>query len=342
MKKISKKILKNGFTLSEVLITISIIGVVAAITMPVFISNIQNFVKAKRIENIQQKFSKATDKMLAVSGMNNYSSTEDFVYTFKKHLSLAKICSNTNLRSCWPTDIVITGDKEWEIANTTTGRSLKMVNDENHEWDKTVGIITADGTSMIMSYNKKCNMDQTTTPNWGGSKSSSTNCIAAVYDWNGKKAPNTFGMLTTDKNDVIPLNANGLGDECSIVVNGKCFGSFFKPEAINYNECLTFKDQWKIRGCMYANDYWGGAVKQCGGIDNMPSHNDLVALQNELKQGEWETNMQTLGLPPYATIWTNEEEIDVKAYATRIVENETNKYWLGKNDSSNWAVCLTE
>lgn len=47
MKKISKKILKNGFTLSEVLITISIIGVVAAITMPVFISNIQKLRKSQ-------------------------------------------------------------------------------------------------------------------------------------------------------------------------------------------------------------------------------------------------------------------------------------------------------
>ncbi len=44
--------LKNGFTLSEVLITIGIIGVVAVITIPALISNVQNYVKSKRVENI--------------------------------------------------------------------------------------------------------------------------------------------------------------------------------------------------------------------------------------------------------------------------------------------------
>ena len=49
---------KVAFTLAEVLITLGIIGVVAAITMPVLLSNVQDRVKQKRVENIKQKLSK--------------------------------------------------------------------------------------------------------------------------------------------------------------------------------------------------------------------------------------------------------------------------------------------
>lgn len=191
---------KHAFTLSEVLIIIGIIGVVAVITMPALMTNVQAYVRAKRIENIEQKFSKATDKMLALDGMNNYTSTSSFVNILKKHLSIAKICSNNDLRSCWPTDkIILDNGKEWDISKTTTAKNLKMTNDENNEWDDTMGIVTADGTSIILSYNKKCNMEQTSTPSWGASKSSSTNCVAAVYDWNGEKCPIPSGCPIVTK-----------------------------------------------------------------------------------------------------------------------------------------------
>ena len=46
---------KLAFTLAEVLITLGIIGIVAALTLPAFISNVQGRIQAKRVENINQK-----------------------------------------------------------------------------------------------------------------------------------------------------------------------------------------------------------------------------------------------------------------------------------------------
>ena len=43
---------KVAFTLAEVLITLGIIGIVAALTLPAFISNVQGRIQAKRVENI--------------------------------------------------------------------------------------------------------------------------------------------------------------------------------------------------------------------------------------------------------------------------------------------------
>ena len=296
--------LKQGFTLAEILITLGIIGVVAVITVPTLISNVQNYVKSKRVENIEQKFSKATDKMLIASGLEDYNSTQSFVNELSKHLNIAQICDNNSLRSCWPTDTVtLNNGKEWDISKTTSGKTLKMVNDENNEWDNTMGIITADGTSFIMSYNKKCAMPQTTSPSWIGSKSSSTNCVAAIYDWNGSSKPNTFGMTTSGKNDIIPLNANGLGNACSIEVNGKCFGAFFKTTCIQLDECRELKSLGIIDSCAIGCDYFAGAAKQCGGMDNLPSISDLNALKDELKKGDWNTNTSNLGLPAQFSVW---------------------------------------
>ncbi|MCD7879795.1 MAG: prepilin-type N-terminal cleavage/methylation domain-containing protein, partial [Candidatus Gastranaerophilales bacterium] len=64
----NKTIIKKAFTLSEVLIALVIIGVIAVITIPAVVNNIQSFVKEKRVANIRQKVSKGTDAMLASVG----------------------------------------------------------------------------------------------------------------------------------------------------------------------------------------------------------------------------------------------------------------------------------
>jgi len=344
---------KSGFTLAEVLITLGIIGVVAAITMPALLSNIQSYVRNKRVANIQQKFSKATDKMLSLDGMNDYDSTMSFVNTLKNHLKIAKICSNGNLRACWPTDTVILNtDKEWDISKTTTGKNLKMKNDDNNEWDDTVGLITADGTPFIISYNKKCNMEQTTTPSWSEAKSSSTNCVAGIFDWNGEKKPNKFGLDTSGKTDVIPFNAKGLGSACAIEAGGKCFGTFFEPEALTASECDVLKAQGKVKWCYSdckssprycgpsALDYWAGAIKQCGGLDKMPSDTDLISLYDELKKGDYTSNTQALGLPASFSFWST-KEMGFGGASARVFAPSDTQFWAyDRYTSGIWAVCL--
>ena len=337
---------KKAFTIAELLITIVIVGLVSVLIIPFFISKIQDLVRAKRIENIEQKFSKATDKMLVSSGMEGYNSTESFVNELSKHLSIVQICNNNNLSSCWPTDtITLNNGKKWDISNTTTGKTLKMPSDENNEWDNTMGIITADGTCFIMSYNKKCAISQTIFPSWIGSKSSSTNCVAAIYDWNGSSKPNTFGLTTSEKNDIIPFNANGLGNECSIEVNGKCFGAFFKPTPPTISECSNLQNLGLVDNCAYNGDYFAGAVKQCGGKDNMPSIVDLHALKDELRKGDWENNTKNLGLPPEFSVWSSHEgNIGYSADYYSYFPEGNNGYSITTMDrtnrSSTYGVCI--
>ena len=270
-----------AFTLAEVLITLGIIGVVAALTMPALITNIQDRIQQKRIENINQKLSKVTDKMAVQSGLTGYGTTMAFVQEMSKHMKIAKICDNEHLAECWPTQEVTLNDegKTWEIAKTKTAKTLK-ISTNAEDWADTVGIITGDGTGMILSYNKKCefNVDDVGLKyDSSTGKSNSLVCLSGVYDWNGSSKPNKL------KKDVTTLGmATGLGTECAIELGGKCFTAPFTPTPLTKAQCEAEKDKLGIEECHYDNDYWAGAVKQCGGVSKMPTTEDLGKLATEL------------------------------------------------------------
>ena len=271
---------KIAFTLAEVLITIGVIGIVAAITMPTLVAKIQDHVKAKRIENIRQKLSKVTDAMSATSGINGYPNTMEFVKEMNRHMKIAKICDNDNLSACWPTKEVMLNDegKMWEIAKTKNPKTLKIPKKVQNNYANTVGIVTADGTSMILSYYKTCDFNPDVTGYaYSGGLSNSASCIAGVFDWNGGKNPNKLGK------DVITMGvASGLGNECAFELNGKCFTAPFAPTPISRATCEELKGELGIKGCNYEQDYWAGAVKQCGGVSKMPTQADLTELAKVL------------------------------------------------------------
>ncbi len=272
---------KAAFTLAEVLITLGIIGVVAALTMPALITNIQDRIQAKRIENINQKLSKVTDKMAVQSGLAGYGTTMAFVQEMSKHMKIAKICDNEHLAECWPTQEVTLNDegKTWEIAKTKNAKTLK-ISTNAEDWADTVGIVTGDGTGMILSYNKKCEFnvdDNGLKYDNSTGKSNSLVCLSGVYDWNGSSKPNKLGKDVT-----MLAPASGLGQACAIEAGGKCFTALFTPTPLTRAQCEAEKDKLGIGSCYYNGDYWAGAVKQCGGVSKMPTRADLTELAKVL------------------------------------------------------------
>ena len=307
-----------------------IIGIVAALTLPAFISNVQGRIQAKRVENINQKLSKVTDKMAVQSGLIGYPDTMAFVQEMKKHMSIAKVCDNSHLSECWGTTEVDVGkDKPWEISKTKTAKNLKIGEPDN--WADTVGIVTADGTPMILSYDKECNFDPNNTGlqyNQSSGKSNSLACLSGVYDWNGGARPNKLG------DDVITLGmASGLGSSCAFEVNGTCYTAPFTPKPLTFAECEAAVAEGKlgIKKCYYGNDYWAGAVKQCGGVSKMPTMAQLGELASQLYVGnptigakeykdhlQFDSNSSTaksLGLTPFFYLWSGEEHRSYGAYA---------------------------
>ncbi len=281
--------MKNAFTLAELLITLAIIGVVAVVVLPSLMTNVNDRVNAEKIRSTKYKFTKATDHMKSLGLIGPYNSTDDFVDELQKYFKIAKRCDANHIRACWPTDTVKLEDgKEWDIANTKTGKQLKMNNDDTHDYSSdNVAIITADGTPMILNYNKKCEaLDPMKTYSWSTSNgkpesNATAGCVAAVFEINGNGRPNTF------RKDVVVFNANGLGSACALEIDGKCFGAPFSPTPLTKAECEAAVAEGKlgIKACHYDDDYWAGAVKQCNGVQNMPTMADLGKIASLLYEG---------------------------------------------------------
>ena len=346
---------KCAFTLAEVLITLGIIGVVAAMTLPAFISNVQGRIQAKRVENINQKLSKVTDKMAMQSGLIGYPDTMAFVQEMKKHMSIAKVCDNSHLSECWGTTEVDVGkDKPWEISKTKTAKNLKIGEPDN--WADTVGIVTADGTPMILSYDKECNFDPNNAGlqyNQSSGKSNSLACLSGVFDWNGGAKPNKLG------DDVITLGmASGLGSSCAFEVGGTCYTAPFTPTPMTKAECEAQKDALGIRYCDYEQEYWAGAVKQCGGVSKMPTMAQLAELASQLYVGnpsigamedkydiQYDPNSpvsKSLGLTPSFYLWSGEEFGSNLVYYRGFGTTYSGQGKYGRYSSDPQAVCLGE
>ena len=349
---------KSAFTLAEVLITLGIIGVVAALTLPTLNQAVNKRVRAEQIRTVKYKFTKATDKMNSLGLIGPYNSTAAFVAELQKHLKIAKVCPSSKLRECWPYDkITLLDGKEYEVTKIQTGKQFQMKNSDTADYSSpNVGIITGDGTPMILSYNTKCEaLDPVKQYGWSTEdnkpvSNATASCVAAVFEVNGTGKPNK------QNDDVALFNANGLGNSCAVELDGgKCFGAPFTPKPLTRAECEAQKDELGIKACYYDDDYWAGAVKQCGGKSNMPTMADLGKMASAIYEGNPTIGAKqdvsgltykpgtatSLGLPePSFYLWSGEEPNSYGAYYRAFLP--AHSYW-GSNlrtTSTIQAVCL--
>lgn len=94
---------KFAFTLFEVLITIGIIGAVAAITIPTMISNYQNkkYQTSAVVDaaKVQQNF----ELMNAAAKFSRHKNTEEFVEAMKEYGKIVRTCSKNEISKCFYT-----------------------------------------------------------------------------------------------------------------------------------------------------------------------------------------------------------------------------------------------
>ena len=352
---------KAAFTLAEVLITLGIIGIVAAMTLPTLNQAINNKVRTEQVRTVKYKFTKATEKMNSLGLIGPYASTDAFVDELQKHLKIMKRCDSSHLRECWPYDEVDLGNgKTWDISKTKTGGNLKMGNGDKSDYSSdNVGIVTADGTPMILSYNKKCEaLDPVKQYTWSTSDgkpitNATAGCVAAVFEINGGAKPNKYG------DDVQSFNAGGLGSSCAVEIGGLCFTAPFKPTPMTKAECEAQKSTLGINECYLDNDYWAGAVKACKDQGKkLPTGAQLAELASQMYVGnptigatgnksgiQFDSNSSTaksLGLIPTFSLWSGEEYSSNGAYPRNFFT--TASYWINgyRYYSDSQAVCVGE
>lgn len=100
--------MKRGFTLSELLVALTIVGVVATLTVPVLMNNIYNKTFANQAKNMAATIEQLAQDELISNKTRDLSDT-DFgdpeELLSDKHFSITKSCaSDESLTKCWKTN----------------------------------------------------------------------------------------------------------------------------------------------------------------------------------------------------------------------------------------------
>ena len=272
-----------AFTLAEILIAITIIGIVALLTIPNLVQNFKQHSWDTSAVIFERKLEEALKVMNAQQTLAGYSTTEDFVNELSKHIKITKICKNSDLKSCFE-EKVYWGAGDITPVEVDMSKIKEAKNLGQDEWKtKTVGLQFSNGTNAVIAYNPECKQDPYSNQITG------INCLAILYDITAYKNPNTSGK------DLRGINVKKLGSTCAIELDGICFSTATKiTESMTISECLELKDKLGIdlgtpNGCCYEDGhgagycnnhdfYWGTAVKVCGGVEHMPSDQQLNAL----------------------------------------------------------------
>ena len=345
---------KIGFTLAEVLITLAIIGIVAALTIPTLIQNYQERAWGTASQVFQRKLGEALRVMNVQGTLAGYTTTEAFVDELSKHIKITRICDNDDITTCFA-DTVTWGDEEVDMS-----KIKKAKNFGQEDWDtNTVAVQFANGVNGVIAYNPSCTQDPFRNDVISiGETGIGTTCLAILYDVDGFKNPNT------QQKDLRGLNVISLGSNCAIELSdGTCFTAPFIPTPLTLAECEAQKGELGISECYYESDYWAGAVKACHDMgSSLPSQEQLDQLARDLYPGatintglgqnssggnrdnDLAVSMGFITSRIYTFwLWSSEEYSKYSAYARYFTSTGTYRYGSNRYyDSPGQAVCLAE
>lgn len=229
---VSKNFLNfKAFTLAEVLITLGVIGVVAALTIPTLIKNYQNSQYVTSLKKAYSELNQAIIQLTIENGCPGNLKCTGFFETgttntffgdeFVKYVKTLKNCK-TAQQNCFPSNT------NWFFDGTGPQNT-------NYDAENKYKFITANGVSVsIINYANSCN-----TPTYSTNRTGNMieTCGHMIIDTNGPKAPNFMGRDTF----------------IFFITNGK--GPMLYPMGgadNNFDSVSATTDQW-----------WNGGAKRC-------------------------------------------------------------------------------
>ena len=214
-KPCSVALLGLAFTMAEILLSLTIIGVVAAITLPSLTGNINERTWNTQRKALYARFSQAIALMPALNGYGvlkeessagasdaEDTAAETFVTNgLSKVMKINNICDNEHVQDCGLnstfTDMLGSikslpltmtdlnaSMTQTSYSDTTGTGSFSMLN------TKAAAFETQNGESILLFYNPNCVAAMGETSNYFMQPKV---CVNMVYDLNGNKGPNTTG-----------------------------------------------------------------------------------------------------------------------------------------------------
>ena len=346
------KTAKAAFTLAEVLITLAVIGIVAALTLPGLIQNHNEKAWSTAKDLWEKKLTETVRRMNIDGVMTGHESTEEFMNTFKNYMKVIKTCDNSDINKCYSPKIVTTGKddapEEIEPDGLTSASSMGL-----KEWQtntNTMSFVVADGTTVIMAYQPECPYADPIEDT-----GSQVSCLGFMVDVNGKKGPNKVG-------DDIALKGQISLSNCDNPIGDMCWSTEFAPTAIDTCSDTTW-DEHGTDNEYCSTNYWAGAKKACSDMGlELPTRAQLAQLASELyvdssgNAVEIAYNEDKSGLklkdeyknnPPLSLgygYWSSEEFFAHGAHYRGFSTSNTGGgggYWGGKDNSGGRAICVS-
>ena len=339
---------KAAFTLAEVLITLAVIGVVAALTLPGLIQNHNEKAWSTAKDLWEKKLTETVRRMNIDGVMTGHDSTEEFMNTFKNYMKVIKTCDNTDINKCYAPKVVRTGSEsepeEIQTSELTTAENL------GNDWGtNTMSFVIADGTTAIFAYNPNCAYADPIEDT-----GSQVSCLAYMVDVNGKKGPN---RVTQD----IALVGQIALSNCDNPIGDMCFSTDFAANtAINACEGSEYEDLEQYHGIYCSTNYWAGAKKACSDMGmELPTRAQLAQLASNLYEDSegnaveiaYNENKSGLKLkdeysqnPPLTlrySYWSSEEFSASYVYSRLFTTTQSSLGYSNKGGGSSRAICVS-
>lgn len=175
-----------AFTLAEVLITLGIVGIVAEMTIPTLMNNVQNQAFLSALKKAYTQYNQVLAQMAADAGcpgdlkcsglFNTGTDTDTLGAVFIKYVKVAKNCGTTTNMDCFPqyTNMAYDGTSISDQINTISGYK----------------VVTADGMSVFITNSvNNCSTDNSS----GATGNLRQTCGSFYVDVNGLNGPNRAG-----------------------------------------------------------------------------------------------------------------------------------------------------
>ena len=133
----------KGFTLAEVLVTLSILGIIAALTIPSLVQNTQDnsyktaYKKAFSVANQAWMQAMAEDKIVTRTIWADSASNATNWNVFKSYFNVAKDCSSNNNAECWSS---LPGDEKLIGSGCPTSTASAFIDNSGMVWSRSCNV----------------------------------------------------------------------------------------------------------------------------------------------------------------------------------------------------------
>lgn len=292
--KINK--INKGFTLAEILITLTVIGIVAAISIPALNQSVNEKAWKTQKKALHVRLTNAIASMPKIKGYGEYTETKDpntneitvkdtlaesfLIEGLSKVYKMNNICSVNNLENCGLPKKIITQEPK------TVTFPQKWSDIVGQSWTYSAAAFqTTNGESIAVFYNPNCLPVGENTVEYGAMDRI---CVNFIYDLNGAKLPNQMGRdigvitalykddLTVVAPDVFAQRLGGGDFEKSQTVCRDKNADLRLPTVEEATAIISYKYLINTNGWFYSGGRWTSSIP-VGNSENAYYWSDYIS-----------------------------------------------------------------